>query len=327
MSIVAAGGNVTTVLLRVRRGESASRSVTWSDLMSRSSRSAGAVRWFHAVLSAVWGTLVWGLAGGAIARIAVVQVARGDGMGLIESVRFAARKGLALVGTPLCALLAVAFLAALCAVWGLVYRLPGSIGPIVGGVFAVFPLLAGLVMAIVLVGLSAGWPLMHATVAAEAEDGFDALSRSFAYVNQRPGRYALLVLLAWLLGTLGLLLLSTVRPPDGSPDPLGPGLHRALGIDHDALQRGRLGESREPGAARTLHAFWLGVVGLLVHAWIYAYFWTSATIIYLILRQDVDGTPWHAIAVPTAHAFTYSAAAGPPPPATVETAPAGDRPV
>ena len=40
-----------------------------------------------------------------------------------------------------------------------------------------------------------------------------------------------------------------------------------------------------------------------MHGWIYGYFWTSATIIYLILRQDVDGTPWHAIVPPEPRAF------------------------
>lgn len=38
--------------------------------------------------------------------------------------------------------------------------------------------------------------------------------------------------------------------------------------------------------------FWRGVVALLVHGWIYAYFWTAASFIYLMLRRDVDGTPW-----------------------------------
>jgi hypothetical protein len=39
-------------------------------------------------------------------------------------------------------------------------------------------------------------------------------------------------------------------------------------------------------------AFWRGVIGLLIRGWIYAYFWTAASFIYLLLRNDVDGTPW-----------------------------------
>ena len=56
----------------------------------------------------------------------------------------------------------------------------------------------------------------------------------------------------------------------------------------------------DPGAgertiARTIAAwpaFWRGVIGLLIRGWIYAYFWTAASFIYLLLRHDVDGTPW-----------------------------------
>jgi hypothetical protein len=32
---------------------------------------------------------------------------------------------------------------------------------------------------------------------------------------------------------------------------------------------------------------------MLGYGWVYSYFWTSAAIIYLLLRHDVDGTDWH----------------------------------
>ena len=72
-----------------------------------------------------------------------------------------------------------------CAGVGLLYWLPAGIGTVLGGVFLFIPLVLGLVMAILLVGLLAGWPLMHASVAAEADDTLDALSRTFSYLNQR----------------------------------------------------------------------------------------------------------------------------------------------
>jgi hypothetical protein len=55
-----------------------------------------------------------------------------------------------------------------------------------------------------------------------------------------------------------------------------------------------------------VHAFWLSLVAFVAHAWIYSYFWTSATIVYLVLRQDVDGTPWHKIAAPEPRSFEFS---------------------
>ena len=50
-------------------------------------------------------------------------------------------------------------------------------------------LLGGLMMAILLLGLLFGWPLMWATISSEGTDSFDALSRSYAYVFQRPLHY------------------------------------------------------------------------------------------------------------------------------------------
>jgi hypothetical protein len=272
--------------------------------------SSGPRAFLHALLAAVWGASVWGLCGGAIARIAAVQVARGEHVSLGEAARFARRNWVPLIGSPLCPLLGIAFFAVLCAALGLLYRVP-LVGPTIAGVLAVVPLLAGLVMTIILVSLAAGWPLMHATVAAEAEDGFDALSRSFAYVNQRPIRYAGCLALAWALGIVGLTVVDLFARTTVYM------AHWALGLAAPATLLDGLFEGEAaslPPAARATHAFWLAVVALLAHAWIYSYFWTAAVTIYLILRRDVDGTPWHAVAPAERRgpAFDLEPAAAPP---------------
>src|SRR5579883_2214383 len=79
----------------------------------------------HAFLAAVWGVAVWGLIGGAIARIAMVQVARAERVGLVQSLRFAVKHLPTLIGAPLSPLLAVGLFAAFCALFGLIYRIPG----------------------------------------------------------------------------------------------------------------------------------------------------------------------------------------------------------
>ena len=61
----------------------------------------------------------------------------------------------------------------------------------IAGALWFLPLLAGLFMAVLLVGLFFGFPLMWATISAEGTDAFDALSRSYAYTYQRPLLYAL----------------------------------------------------------------------------------------------------------------------------------------
>ena len=68
-------------------------------------------------------------------------------------------------------------------------------------------------MAILTIGLAAGWPLMAPTVSTEGTDTFDALSRSYAYVYQRPLAYLLYAVAATIIGILGLLVVLR-RPRD-----------------------------------------------------------------------------------------------------------------
>ena len=198
----------------------------------------------HALLAAAWGAAVWGLIGGAIARITLVQCALGERLGVGSASRFALWKWAPLIGAPLSPLVAVSLFAALCAAVGLLYRIPG-VGPVVGGLLMFLPLLAGVVMTIILLGLAVGWPLMHATIAAEGEDGFDALSRAYAYVNGRPGRYLAYLALAWGLGTIGVVLVD--RPgADGRPSrPVGAELRRP-GRRRSPRASGRAARRRRP---------------------------------------------------------------------------------
>jgi hypothetical protein len=277
-----------------------------------SARSSGRT-FLRAALTALWGVVVWSLVGGAIARVAVVQEARGERVGLPEAFGFAIRKAVPLLAAPLSPMVGVAFFAALCAPFGLLYR-AGPIGPAIAGALAFLPLLAGLTMALILIGLAAGWPLMPAAVAAEDEDGFDALSRAYAYVHQRPVPYAVYLALAWGLGVVGLVFVDLfARVVVGLTE-------WAL---HFAAPGERLATLFSPGSgaaagstAAALHAYWLSAVGVLAHAWIYSYFWTTAAILYLLLRRDVDGTDWHDIAV-----ADRTIAANAPPPGAPATAP------
>jgi hypothetical protein len=49
-------------------------------------------------------------------------------------------------------------------------------------------LICGVVMAVTLVGL-VGWPLMSATISTEGTDSWEAVSRSYSYVYQKPWHY------------------------------------------------------------------------------------------------------------------------------------------
>ena len=248
---------------------------------------------FHALLACLWVILVWGLAGGAIARIVVVKLAKDERVGLRESLLFAVRKALPLIATPIVPLLGVAIVAAPIAAFSLLYRLPGPWGSTIAGLFAFLPLLGGLLLTLILLGLAVGWPLMQASVAAESEDGFDAMSRSYAYIHQRPWHFIAYILLAFAIGCAGLVFVDVFA---------------RLVVHLTAWSLSLAGSRRSVETFYVLgfndaappdfstHKFWLGLIAALVRGWVYSAFWTAAAIIYLLLRKDVDGTPITEIA-------------------------------
>ena len=240
----------------------------------------------HALLGLVWLFVVWGVCGGAIARLAVIQEAQMRQPGIGEAIRFALRSAAALIVAPLCPLFGIAFCSLVGAAFGLLYRVP--FGATVAGAGLILPLSASLVMTLLAAGLVAGWPLLHAAMAAGADDALDALSRTYSYLNQRLGLYVAGVATAWLTGLVGLIGVDLLA--DGV-------IHLtqwSLSLTGGRALPEALFWQSDPGAgtaATATHRFWLGLVRLLAHGWIYSFVWTAAEFLYLWLRQEVDGTP------------------------------------
>jgi hypothetical protein len=208
---------------------------------------------------------------------------------IAECLRFAKASAWPLVGPPLFPVVAAAACGVAGAVLGVLYRLP-IVGAPVAGLTFFAPLGLGFVMAILLIDLAAAWPLIHVSVAADAESPLDVLSRAFGYVNRRPVRFVACAAIAWLVGAVGLLVVDAL---------LRIAVHLAAwGLNMTTspeIVAGLVRPDRDVSSLDTLAGtvpfFWTRVVKALGHAWVYAYFWSAATMIYLILRQDVDGTP------------------------------------
>jgi hypothetical protein len=161
-------------------------------------------------------------------------------------------------------------------------------------------LLGGLMMTYLLVWLAFGWPLMWATISTENEDSFDALSRSQQYIFQRPLHYLFYVLVAVLIGWLGWVVVSnfaagvvglTAWAADWGADSsrwiAGPDTGRRS-FDFVTSENAELGAAGRLGAGLLL--FWCGCVKMLAVGFLYSYFWTASTCIYLLLRRDADAT-------------------------------------
>ena len=339
---------------------------------------------FHNLCRLVWAVLVWALIGGAITRIAAVQVAREEKIGLLEAVKFAVRKYPSYLGAPIFPVLGIVFFVFCCVIAGLFARIP-YVGAALPPLAWFLVLTAGIIMTIIVIGLVLAWPLMFTTISAEGSDSFDAISRSYSYLYQRPWRYGLYWLVAAVYGAIVLVFVFTFSflmvdfskkavslglgvgntdtlyryaptapmyvPPAGrfvgdrsQPDPasvrlaqgggatsddsLPPDLNPAAPDDRNAPGQPTRGARTVPSTPTPLApkllnpslrgpesswryalthkarqdfvqweqvgayiiAFWVGLIWLLTVGFAFSYFWSASTLIYFLLRRDVDAT-------------------------------------
>ncbi len=149
--------------------------------------NAGPLNCFYFLLVLFWTVVTWAIFGGAITRIAAVQVARKEKITLGEAVRFTVRRWVSFVTAPLFPLLFVGFLLVFMVIFGFIAMIP-IVGDVFGGLLWWVMLIFGVLMAVGLVGLI-GWPLMSATISTEGTDSWEAVSRSYSYVFQAPWYY------------------------------------------------------------------------------------------------------------------------------------------
>jgi hypothetical protein len=143
----------------------------------------------YLIMVILWTVAVWGFFGGAICRIAAVQIAKNEKIALGEAVGFAKEKFLNLFTAPLFPLIFLGILTFFLIIFGLIEGFIPWFGDIfLAGLLWPVVIVLGLIMAVVLVGLL-GWPLMNPTIATEGSDNFDALSRSYSYVYQAFWHY------------------------------------------------------------------------------------------------------------------------------------------
>lgn len=254
----------------------------------------------------LWALCVWAIFGGAIGRMSAVQFARDEKVGLRSALTFSVSRFFAYLSAPLLPLVGVGVLWAFCALGGLLGRIP-VVGEIFVGITWGLGLVFGFLMALVLMGVAVGWPLMFATINVEATDGFDGLSRAYNYVYERPWHYlgytvvsmaygSLVIFFVWFIGQFVVFL-------TGWGVAWGMGYDATSAIYADTPQMiGAAGFTAvpqtslmQPGWGALLVGIWLRGVAVLVVAFIYTYFWTSTTIMYFLLRRIVDANDFDEV--------------------------------
>ncbi|NUQ63125.1 MAG: hypothetical protein HUU20_11665 [Pirellulales bacterium] len=240
------------------------------------------------LLAVLWAIAVWAWFGGAITRVAAVRLAAEERVSWGDMVRYAGAKWPAYFVAPLFPLVGVLLLTVPMGIVAILLRV--GIGVFLLGLVWWLFLIAGLVMALLLLALLAGWPLMWATISAEGTDSFDALSRTYAYVYQRPLHYLFYIGVAFLLGVLGWLLVANFAA--GAVHLTYWAAHWGAGTERVfsaiAANQGDLGVVGEAGGV--LIRFWVEGLKLLAAGFLASYFWIAFTAIYFLMRRQVDAT-------------------------------------
>lgn len=261
------------------------------------------------ILFFLWLLLIGSIFGGGITRVAAVQVARDEKISIRQALRFSSGKVLSFIFAPLIPLIIIGVLGLILAAVTCLISLPGigGIWSVVVGVLFFLAILAGLVMMLTAFGLIGGGNLMYPTIAAEGSDSFDAVSRSFSYIYARPWqvafysavaiiygaitylfvRLAIYVLLRMVHGSIDMFQWGTAA--DGTPifDAMWPMPNNFMKLSF-ASNTAVLGPVQSVGAF--FISLWVWLTIALLGAYAISLYFSESTIIYYLLRKDVDAT-------------------------------------
>jgi len=220
--------------------------------------------------------LIWVFCGGMICRIVALRLTVDESESTSNVLLFLRKRGIGFISSLIILSLGILFcyLPVQIAYW--LAAIPG-LNLVVAILFPI-PLVFAFFTVILTLGLAAGWMLLFAAVSTDGSDGFDAISRMFAYIFQRPLHYLFYWFCSGILGWLGFLLVWFVCYFVAD-------MFRGFVFTPYFADIG----------TNSIAAFWVSLVELLPTAYIFAWFWTSSVAIYLLLRRSVDATPFNEV--------------------------------
>jgi len=268
------------------------------------------LRWhpFYSILFFTVAGVVLAAAGGGICRIAALQFSRGEKPSLQQAARFARRKIISLLGGLVGPVVLVFVFGLPILLLGLVGNVP-YLGELLTGLLLLPTLAVACVATITLIGAVGGTGLICPAVAYEDSDSFDAINHSFSYLYSKPWHLGLYTVVAAVYGALcylfvrffAFLLLWTtyrflaigfvgqnVKLHALWPEPTFTSLLGAAGAMPDAWSW--------TVAAVLIRLGVLVVLGLMV-AFVISFYFSASTIIYTLMRYQVDQTPLAEVCV------------------------------
>ena len=235
-----------------------------------------------------------------------MHVARDEKISIRHALRFSTSKFLSFLSAPIIPLLIIVTVGLVIAVGGFIANIP-FVGPIAVGALFFVALIAGFVMTLVTLGTGAGFNLMYPTIAVEGSDSFDAISRSFSYIYARPWRMAFYSIVSLVYGTIcylfvrfflqlmltlthqfvGLFILAHADNTATLWNVIWPAPTTVGSLTYD-INYWPLGPGQKVGAFLVM--LWVYLAIGLVGAFAISFYLSANTIIYFLMRNEVDAT-------------------------------------
>ena len=254
---------------------------------------------------------IWSLVGGAITRIAALDYARDESVQLVDALKFARKKFWSYFWSPLVPVIGVIFFALCNVIGGLIGRIP-VLGEITVALGFPLALISGLLIVFVGVIGALGLCFMFPTISAEGSDAFDAMSRAYSYVISRPKQFILYCIINTSYGLLCLALVAFVAwlMIKLSFCTVGLGMGQKFSAVQSFISQKStiacLGFCTEhlPEAKTTtvcldhwslkflagMLIIYVTLIKLAVWSFVITYWLSAKTIIYLLLRKEIDST-------------------------------------
>jgi len=247
------------------------------------------------------------MAGGAICRMAALQLASDERPGVIQGLQFGRQKLVHLICAPLTPLAIILVLGVFITLLGALGNIPYA-GELLVAVFLIFALIIGFFITLLAVGAIGGLNLMFPAIAYENSDSFEAINRSFSHVFARPWRMAFYTFVAAVYGAACYIFVRLF-------------MFILLSATHGFLRLGLWVGSSQVSSVNKLEAIWptpnfvnlfgvtsiqlnwsegvsafvISLVVLVVFccaaAFVISFFFSANTIIYALMRSKVDNTP------------------------------------
>ena len=269
----------------------------FADMFVRTPRALWSQKPVFTSLFGVLLLIVVSIGGGALCRMAACEVAGREKLSSFEACNFAFTAWIRLLLTPALPLLIAGFLALVLMAMGVVTMWLPFVDAI-GGLLYGVALLLGFLIAFVLLGYAACFPMVIPAVAVENCGPADAFQRAMTYLLSRPLHffgYGVVAVIGLALGYMLVALVAvttlnaTAATVGAFPNNTAIAIAGNFEIFNLQPRQAEFHSGWSTRFAASMVTFWQLLILCLVGAYIFSYMAASATQVYMLMRRSVDG--------------------------------------